>query len=162
MEMTLGRRIAELRRKCNLTQEDLANLLSITPQAVSKWENDVACPDITLLPELAKILNISIDELLSGKKEEMPVFVDEVIDTKDLILKILVEDNKGDKVKINIPFTLIELALETGNELPMINGNSHVSSIDFKKIVEMVKQGVIGNLLDIETNDGTLVKIFVE
>ena len=162
MEMTLGRRIAELRRKCNLTQEDLANLLSITPQAVSKWENDVACPDITLLPELAKILNISIDELLSGKKEEMPVFVEEVIDTKDLILKILVEDNKGDKVKINIPFTLIELALETGNELPMINGNSHVSSIDFKKIVEMVKQGVIGNLLDIETNDGTLVKIFVE
>ena len=54
MNQTLGSRIAELRRKKNMTQEELAAELGVTPQAVSKWENDLSCPDITLLPQLAQ------------------------------------------------------------------------------------------------------------
>lgn len=52
MNQTLGSRIAELRRKKNMTQEELAAELGVTPQAVSKWENDLSCPDITLLPRV--------------------------------------------------------------------------------------------------------------
>ena len=52
MNQTLGSRIAELRRKKNMTQEELAAELGVTPQAVSKWENDLSCPDITLLPPM--------------------------------------------------------------------------------------------------------------
>ena len=52
MEMTLGKRIAMLRRRKELKQEELANMLDITAQAVSKWENDQTCPDISLLPVL--------------------------------------------------------------------------------------------------------------
>ncbi|MCD7712065.1 MAG: helix-turn-helix domain-containing protein, partial [Firmicutes bacterium] len=65
---TLGSRIADARKKCKLTQEDLAAHLGVTAQAVSKWENDISCPDITLLPKLSSIFGISIDELLSGRK----------------------------------------------------------------------------------------------
>ena len=44
MEMTIGKRIAALRREKNLKQDDLAQILEVSPQAVSKWENDQTCP----------------------------------------------------------------------------------------------------------------------
>lgn len=61
----MGRIIAEKRRQAGLTQEAFADKLGITPQAVSKWENNVGLPDITLLPTISKILNISISDLFS-------------------------------------------------------------------------------------------------
>ena len=64
MEQTLGKRISTLRKKMKLTQDQLAEKLGITPQAVSKWENDQSCPDITMLPRLAEIFGCSTDELL--------------------------------------------------------------------------------------------------
>jgi transcriptional regulator with XRE-family HTH domain len=51
--MTFGQTIKALRKEANMTQENLAELLSISPQAVSRWETDVAMPDISLLPPLA-------------------------------------------------------------------------------------------------------------
>lgn len=48
METTLGKRIAALRREKNLRQDDLAEMLLVSPQAVSKWENDQTCPDIKI------------------------------------------------------------------------------------------------------------------
>lgn len=63
---TLGRRIARLRLARTATQERLAKELNVSPQAVSKWENDINYPDISLLPDLARFLGVSIDELLSG------------------------------------------------------------------------------------------------
>ncbi len=64
MEQTLGKRIAENRKRMKLTQDQLAEKLGITAQAVSKWENDQSCPDIWVLPKLAEIFGISTDELL--------------------------------------------------------------------------------------------------
>lgn len=64
MEMTMGKRIMTLRKQKNLTQEQLAEKLNVSPQAVSKWENDISCPDISLVPALAGILGISSDILL--------------------------------------------------------------------------------------------------
>ena len=63
---TLGRRIARLRLARTATQERLAKELNVSPQAVSKWENDINYPDISLLPDLARFLSVSVDELLSG------------------------------------------------------------------------------------------------
>lgn len=64
MEQTIGKRIAANRKRLGLTQEQLAEKLGITAQAVSKWENDQTCPDISALPMLADIFGISTDELL--------------------------------------------------------------------------------------------------
>ena len=61
--MTIGTQIALLRKRQNITQETLAQQLGVTNQAVSKWESDQCCPDVMLLPKIADIFGISIDEL---------------------------------------------------------------------------------------------------
>ena len=72
---TLGRRIARLRLARTATQERLAKELNVSPQAVSKWENDINYPDISLLPDLARFLGVSVDELLSGASASAPASV---------------------------------------------------------------------------------------
>lgn len=68
---TLGRRIMTLRKAAGMTQEQLAEKLGVSPQAVSKWENDVSCPDISSIPLIASIFGVSTDELL-GIKQTIP------------------------------------------------------------------------------------------
>lgn len=79
MEQTLGKRIAENRKCMKLTQDQLADKLGVTAQAVSKWENDQSCPDITMLPKLAEIFDVSTDELL-GRESPPPAFQGEVVE----------------------------------------------------------------------------------
>ena len=62
--MTIGERIKALRRKNDLTQERLAEYLSVSSQAVSKWECGLACPDLALIGPLTKLLHVTADELL--------------------------------------------------------------------------------------------------
>ncbi len=66
----LNEQIAFLRKQKGLTQEELANALGVTNQAVSKWEAAQCCPDIQHLPDLAKIFDVSIDELVGYKSTE--------------------------------------------------------------------------------------------
>lgn len=60
-------RIADLRKRDNMTQQELADRLGVTYQAVSKWETGVTMPDISLLPELSQVFSVSVDELLGLK-----------------------------------------------------------------------------------------------
>lgn len=73
METTLGKRIVLHRKRLGVTQDKLAEALGVTAQAVSKWENDLSCPDITMLPKLAELFGITTDELLGVSKEDAPV-----------------------------------------------------------------------------------------
>ena len=68
--MELGKKIRQLRFKAGMTQEQLAEKLGIGPQAVSKWENAAAMPDITTLPLLAEIFGVSIDDLFDLTTEQ--------------------------------------------------------------------------------------------
>ena len=77
MEQTLGKRIMENRKKLGLTQDQLAEKLGVTAQAVSKWENDQSCPDITMLPKLAEIVGTTTDTLLGWQAQ--PVHQAEVV-----------------------------------------------------------------------------------
>ena len=67
----IGKFIAECRKKHDLTQSQLAEKLGITDRAVSKWENGRAMPDSSLMLDLCGILNISVNELLSGEVIDM-------------------------------------------------------------------------------------------
>ena len=78
MEQTLGKRIVQNRKRLGLTQDQLAEKLGVTAQAVSKWENDQSCPDITMLPRLAEIFGITTDALLG--REEAKVYRAEVVE----------------------------------------------------------------------------------
>lgn len=70
MTTTIGKRIKALRNKCGMTQEQLGNVVGVTYQAVSKWENDISAPDIQLLSAISDALGVTVDELLNGQKEE--------------------------------------------------------------------------------------------
>ena len=166
MEMTIGKRIAALRREKGLKQDDLAQMLEVSPQAVSKWENDQTCPDISLLPKLAKILGVTVDELLSGKQELQPVVTlvpeEQRKDIKDMMLRIVVDSHDGDKVRVNLPMALVQVAMDMGMEMPQVSGNNALKGIDWMQIMDLVRHGAMGNLVEVESADGDAVRIFVE
>lgn len=70
-QIKIGRFIAECRKKANLTQMQLAQKLGITDKAISKWERGIAMPDTSIMLELCDILDITVNELLSGEKSDM-------------------------------------------------------------------------------------------
>jgi len=63
-KINIGKNIARLRQKAGMTQDRLAEYAGVSKSAVSKWENSMTYPDIVLLPELATLFNISVDELM--------------------------------------------------------------------------------------------------
>lgn len=75
---TTGKFIGLLRKEKGMTQAALADKLNISNRTVSKWENGDGFPDITILPELAEILGVSVDELLKGKKGDNAVVFTEI------------------------------------------------------------------------------------
>ena len=165
MEETLGKRISTLRKQKDLRQDDIAQLLDVSPQAVSKWENDQTCPDIGLLPKLAKILGVTTDELLSGKQELQEVKLlppEERKDIQDMLLRIMVDSADGDKVRVNLPMALVQVAMDMGMEMPQLSGKETLKNIDLNQILELVRQGAVGNLVEVESADGDTVRIFVE
>ncbi len=89
--MTIGERIKTLRKKNNLTQEELADHLCVTYQAVSKWENGGSNPDFALIVPLAKIFHVTTDELLGAdmqedtKYQELQKAYDDTFVTGDLL-----------------------------------------------------------------------------
>ena len=165
MDMTIGKRIAHLRKEKGLTQEELAQHMGISPQAVSKWENDQTCPDISALPKLARLFGVTVDELLEGK-EALPAVrmlpPEERKDVKDMILRVTLDSAEGDKIRVNLPMALMEIAMEIGMEMPQINGNDALKGIDLKKVLEMVRLGFVGNLLEMDSADGDRIRISVE
>lgn len=68
-QVKVGKFIAELRKEKGLTQDEVAKKLGITCQSVSKWENGINSPDVILLLDLCEILDISVDELLTGERK---------------------------------------------------------------------------------------------
>ena len=63
--MNIGNNIKQLRQQKNLTQDQVAEILAVSYQAVSKWENNANTPDIALLPKIAELFGVSIDALFS-------------------------------------------------------------------------------------------------
>ncbi len=77
--MNIGNKIRELRKRRGITQEQLANSIGISFQAISKWENGIALPDITLAPVLASYFGISMDELFEFNLKEIESVVDSIV-----------------------------------------------------------------------------------
>ena len=166
MNTTLGKRIAALRHKKQMKQDELAEKLGISSQAVSKWENDQTCPDISLLPLLAKTLGISTDELLTGKKEETQAVrilpENERKKIEDMLLRIMITGKGGDVVRVNLPLSIIKVILDSGLNMSHLSKNEALKNIDLNVILNMANQGAIGNIIDIEDANGDIIQMFVE
>ena len=166
MNETIGSRIARFRKANGMTQEDLANLMGVSSQAVSKWENDASCPDISLLPQLSKVLGVTADELLTGKNDQVKMVpVEQRKPFDQLTMRIKINSTDGDKVRVNLPMPMIKVCMEIGvNMMPNMGGEQGemFKNVDMSKLVQMVEMGMIGKLVEIESADGDTVEIVVE
>ena len=169
MKMTVGKRIAFLRKQTGFTQDELANKLNVSPQAISKWENDLSCPDIMLLPKLAKLFGTTVDELLTDQSENPETFLIPEEKRKkldDMVFKVVVNSSEGDKVRVNLPMPLDRIGLEMGLKLPQLTENEKIGEIirtvNVQQIFEMVEKGVVGKLVEVESAQGDVVEIWVE
>lgn len=166
MNESIGNRIAKYRKAKGLTQEGLASQMGVSSQAVSKWETDASCPDISALPQLCRILGITTDELLTGKTEEVKLVpLAERKSLEELTFRVKVLSSNGDKIRVNLPMTLVKLALEIGIDVvPNMGGEQadKLKSIDLEKVVQMVEQGLIGKLVEVESADGDIIDVVVE
>ena len=87
-KQTFGAMLAALRKEKGMTQLELAEQMGVTDKAVSKWERDLSFPDVTSLPRLAEILEVSVDELMQGKVGKTSFTLGEKVgDIVDLALK---------------------------------------------------------------------------
>ena len=110
MKKTMGMMIAELRREHDMTQMELAEKMGVTDKAVSKWERDLACPDVHSLPNLAAVLDVSVDELMQLKKGE-PVFKKSLKEIIDFIFKAVALAMGAAVIVLSV---LNQLAMESG------------------------------------------------
>ncbi|WP_273446791.1 helix-turn-helix domain-containing protein [Thermophilibacter provencensis] len=181
----LGRRIARLRLEHGMTQERLASELGVTAQAVSKWENDLSAPDISLLPALAKTFGVSVDQLLgvvpivravvpvqaAAPAEPGAAFEPEPEAAprpdrggRPHTLHIQLHDgDDGNDVNINVPLGLADMVLGASRKAPgAINLNLNDAGVDLDLVSEAIKRGEKGTLLDIDDGDGDHVTITLE
>lgn len=154
MTIETANRLYELRKKQGLSQEELAEKLGVSRQAVSKWERSEASPDTDNLIALAKIYDLSLDELIYGKKvtDSEPEDKDEdTADTKDNSAEadtdnlknnieisptcILIDDEDGDKIKIGLNGIRIETAgsekdKDKGEKIKIDLSGIHIKSMN--------------------------------
>ena len=163
---TLGARLQRMRKQKNLTQDEVAERLNVSPQAVSKWENDQSCPDIMLLPQIADLYGVTTDLLLKGEQAIPDARIappEERKSFNQMMLRIRVNSSDGDIVRVNLPLVLIKVCLESGLAIPQLQlHNEVIGNIDWKQIMLLVEQGVIGKLVEVESSDGDTVEITVE
>ncbi len=156
--LTLGKRIQRLRKGRDLTQESLAEQLSLTAQAVSKWENDLSCPDIMTLPTLARLLNVTVDTLLTGASSPAAA---PAKPKEDLILRIAyvpLQDGELGRIGVNLPYRVVRLGARYGLATLTVNTSDDGSErlmqhFDLERLVDLVESGVTGKLLDVQDDD---------
>lgn len=160
---SLGERIAYYRKKIGLTQEVLAEKCSVSAQAVSKWEKDLSAPDISLIPALAELFNITCDELLGVRKKEVAAVAPELVDLTKMMFKLKVLSKKGDVVNVNLPLSIAEVFLKSGSIKGVNDAASQLlEKIDLAQVVSLVKLGAVGKLIDIKSAEGDVVEGWVE
>ena len=139
--MSIGKNLAVYRKNKGLTQGELGEMLGVTNQAVSKWESEVSMPDVMLLPEIAKVLGVTVDELYT-LKESKPA----VLEGDDRILVVDVESD-GAKVKCNVPL----------DALKGITGMLGDDGDSIGNLFKNLGNDFTGTIVDVEDDDDKVV-----
>ncbi len=107
---TFGKRIAQIRREKGMTQLEVAEKVGVTDKAVSKWERDLSLPDISVMPKLAGLFGLSVDELMQGKDQEQTY-----------------KASHKDKVEQTVRLVLVAVALAMGVAVAVLAGLDKIS-----------------------------------
>ncbi len=128
----------ELRKEKNMTQEELAEILGVNVKSVSRWENGKTMPDLSLLPLLAKELNVEVSELLNGRR----MTKEELIELKDTIEQLIeysqneiIDKSKIWQFNLKIGWCILVLAI--------LNNYLHFLGIIFTPNAEEFVQGIL-------------------
>ena len=156
---TIGQNIAHFRKQRSLTQEELAEKMSVTAQAVSKWECDTSYPDITVMRTLAKTLGVSVDSLLEGEQPvaELRETSAEAISRRIVLIQV---DAEQTHVTTRIPVNAVKKAIENGIMEKIVGEDVFEQTVG---AFSMVDEGFVGTLVDVDHDDGAVrVRITVE
>ena len=107
-QIKIGKFIARCRRKVNLTQMQLAEMLNITDRAVSKWECGKAMPDSSIMLDLCDILHINVNSLLCGEEIEMENYNKEL---ENKLIELVKQKEANDKCLLTLEYVVIGLSL---------------------------------------------------
>lgn len=154
---TIGQNIASIRKKKGMTQEELAEKMGVTSQAVSKWECDISYPDIATVSVLARVLSVSSSEIIDGV-QKVPVIADdmpEVINRRVVLIQLY--DNES-SITIRFPVPAVKKAIENGTFAKIIGEQSFEG---IEGALSMIDLGLVGPLVTLETEDSN-IKISVE
>ena len=106
-QIKIGKFISEKRKEKGITQSELAEKLYITDRAISKWENGICMPDVGTIPELCKILNITINDLFSGEVVNMK---DNEKKLEENLIEMAKQKEEADKRLLNLEWVIGVLA----------------------------------------------------
>ncbi len=164
MEKTIGKKLYELRKQSGFTQDYVAEQLGVSAQAVSKWENDIACPDIMTLPNIAELYGITIDELFKNEEVQSNVKFEkkEKINENELIFRVYVDTAQGDDIKVNLPYLLVKELINVGKDISGVFAGVDLSEVNFESIFKMVELGVLGEIVTVKTQNGDDIRVVVE
>ncbi len=159
---TLGNKISLCRKDNNMTQEELAEKLNVSPQAVSKWENDLSIPDINILVALSDMFAVSLDWLMKRTDKDYKSVQEQEPQKpkKPGTLYIDVVEKSGKKVNLKVPMAMLKFGMKLTNNV--MKNNEDLKNVDFEEISRMIENGYTGVIMDVQEEDGETVKIYVE
>ncbi|MBC8570691.1 helix-turn-helix domain-containing protein [Zongyangia hominis] len=163
MKRTIGEKINDLRKQKNMTQDELAEKMGVSSQAVSKWEKDLSIPDLPVLIELADFFHISLDDLVRERKDIVEfVPAEQRKNINEMFLRVNVQTVKGDKVKINLPLAFVKIAADMKIEIPQFNGSDILKALDLDMIITLIESGMMGKIVEVESSEGDIVEVTAE
>lgn len=163
MHESMGSRIHALRRRERITQEELAEQMGLSPQAVSKWEKDLSIPDLPVLTALSDYFHISLDELVRGARTDLRFVPPQARKNADqMFLRVRVRTVQGDNVKVNLPLALVRMAAQLKLELPQFRGSELLSQLDWNALLTLIESGACGKLVEVTSSEGDTVEVVVE
>lgn len=158
--MTVGERITELRKQCNMSQGQLANAMEVSRQAVSKWENGLAIPDTQKMIKLAEVLNSDVEFIATGRKASAPVaavevqpqvqVIEKIVEVEKIVPQVVEKIVEVEKIVPQVVEKIVEV--EKFVEVP--------TTVEVEKIVE--KPVEVEKIVEVEKEVEKLVEVEVE
>ena len=160
--MKIGSNIAALRKEKGITQEELANALGVSAQAVSKWENNSSCPDVSLLTVIADYFGVTVDALLRSGAEEITRADSPSTDNNVAAVRggkrnvrIKVTQPNGKETNIKVPFGVVKMGLRVDNVFGLQRDVAD-------KIGALLDDPAAADILSVDGENGEHVTISIE
>ncbi len=149
---TIGENIAYFRKKKKLTQEELAEKLSVTSQAVSKWECNSSYPDITGMQALATVLSVTVDELINGELQlpEISEAPEEKIDRRIVLISVKATDTT---VTTRLPVSFVKKSIENGMFKKIVGEEAFEN---MGALQDMIDSGLTGTFVEVDNPEAQI------